>query len=546
MENLMTLQPYLNQLRPRKESYVEHVDRIQNLLIETSMMSSNELIKYGGLRAKILQKAIEDGTPLETDSGTFPLTWIDDSDKESFNSTIGTADISQSLKSGSRFKKIFKNKNGEEFTIKQLVKTAMFGGKGSSGEPSGADWENIITKHFNTLVGKPDHDIEASAAAAKFVNYDDMGKILAKNIKTKIGNKPITQFGGGKSKSNLSDFWQTWGAGDGTPKTDMYNAEYNISLKKKGGSQLASGARGETLATFHAALEYLGTDRGSNPEVNKIMTAIENNFAKLSTKYSKEQLEKISQDKRKSRHLSPSDQKALTDFITTEKFHKDLNKEIMKSLSFEKQPEFLKWYTFEAMSGYKKFKIEKGKASVCLEFDANNGSISKFIEVTEGGRSAGLAGIPSVSSDVIGISKKVKVYVAWKSGSGNPYSALRLGLTNDFTTEDTTDTLRGIIRNEVLNDNIANVVLKEEIEQLDEFKIIRQTFSKLKGMGKNAMIWFKNLVSKIMTKVKQTLNKIKQLGAKMFEKLFEFLGIEPKSVRTSVPSDISGFIYGMK
>ena len=33
MENLMTLQPYLNQLRPRKESYVEHVDRIQNLLI---------------------------------------------------------------------------------------------------------------------------------------------------------------------------------------------------------------------------------------------------------------------------------------------------------------------------------------------------------------------------------------------------------------------------------------------------------------------------------------------------------------------------------
>ena len=94
MENLMTLQPYLNQLRPRKESYVEHVDRIQNLLIETSMMSPNELIKYGGLRAKILQKAIEDGTPLETDSGTFPLTWIDDSDKESFNSTIGTADIS--------------------------------------------------------------------------------------------------------------------------------------------------------------------------------------------------------------------------------------------------------------------------------------------------------------------------------------------------------------------------------------------------------------------------------------------------------------------
>ena len=49
-----------------------------------------------------------------------------------------------------------------------------------------------------------------------------------------------------------------------------------------------------------------------------------------------------------------------------------------------------------------------------------------------------------------------------------------------------------------------------------------------------------------MKKVKQTLNKIKQLGAKMFEKLFEFLGIEVSSVRPSIPSDISGFVYGMK
>ena len=540
------LQQYVRQLRPRNESYVNYVDKIQNHLIEDSMMTPNELIKYGGQRAKILQKAIEDGTPLETDNGTFPLTWIDNSDKQSFNSAIGTDNIAQSLKSGSRFKKVFKNEKGDQFTIKQLVKTSMFGGKGSTGEPSGADWENIITRHFNELIGKLEHDKNANEAASKFSAYDDMGKILAKNIQKKISNKPITQFGGGKSKKNLSDFWQTWGAGDGTPKTDMYNDDYNISLKKKGGSQLASGAKGETLATFYAALEYLGTDRGATPEINKIMTAIENNFIKLSTKYSKDQLEKISQDKRKSRHLSPSDQKALTDFITTEKFHKDLNNEIKKSLSFEKQPEFLKWYTFEAMSGYKKFLIEKGKASVCLEFDADNGSVSKFIEITEGGKSDGLSGIPSVSSDVIGISKKVKVYAAWKSAGGNPYSAFRLGLTNDFTTEDTADTLRGIVRNEVLNDNIANAVLMEEITQLDEFAIIRRTWDRLKGLGKKAMIWFKNLVSKIMKKVKQTLNKIKQLGAKMFEKLFEFLGIEVSSVRPSIPSDISGFVYGMK
>ena len=163
-------------------------------------------------------------------------------------------------------------------------------------------------------------------------------------------------------------------------------------------------------------------------------------------------------------------------------FFNELNKKVQEKLSFEKQPDFLKWYTFEAMSGYKKFSIEKGKASVCLEFDADKGSVSKFIEVTKKGKSSGLKGTPSVSSDVIGISKKVKIYAAWKSGKGNPYSALRLGLTNDFTTDDTPDTLRGIIRNEVMNDNITNAVLTEEITQLDEFAIIGRTFAKLKDM----------------------------------------------------------------
>ena len=40
-----------------------------------------------------------------------------------------------------------------------------------------------------------------------------------------------------------------------------------------------------------------------------------------------------------------------------------------------------------------------------------------------------------------------------------------------------------------LNDKIANAVLSEEITQLDEFAIIRRTFSKLKSMGKKVIVW---------------------------------------------------------
>ena len=324
----------------------------------------------------------------------------------------------------------------------------------------------------------------------------------------------------------------------------MYNSDYNISLKKKGGSQLASGGKGETIATFHAALEYLGKQDGDSPEIDKIMKGIENNFAKISTKYSKTALEKISKDK----NLSPTDKKSVSEFLTTEAFHKELNKEIQKNLTFEKQPDFLKWYTYEAMSGYKKFSIEKGKASVCLEFDSDNGSVSKFIEVTKGGKSNGLTNNPEVSSDIIGISKKLKIYSAWKSSGSSPYSTLRLGLTNDFTTmnfynsNQNTDTLSTIIRKEILNDKIANAVLKENIYKLDEFKIISQTLTKLKSIGKNALNWFKGLLSKIMKKVKQSLDRIKKLGSKMFQSLFDFLGIELKDVKVSVPSEIKAFV----
>ena len=45
-----------------------------------------------------------------------------------------------------------------------------------------------------------------------------------------------------------------------------------------------------------------------------------------------------------------------------------------------------------------------------------------------------------------------------------------------------------------------------------------------------------------MKKVKQSLDKIKSMGAKMFQTLFKFLGIELKSVRVSLPSEMEGFV----
>ena len=48
-----------------------------------------------------------------------------------------------------------------------------------------------------------------------------------------------------------------------------------------------------------------------------------------------------------------------------------------------------------------------------------------------------------------------------------------------------------------------------------------------------------------MIKVKSALDKIKQMGAKMFEKLFEFFNIIIAAVKEKFPKDLYGFVYGM-
>ena len=71
--------------------------------------------------------------------------------------------------------------------------------------------------------------------------------------------------------------------------------------------------------------------------------------------------------------------------------------------------EFKEWLIFEAMSGYSKFKEKKAISSVCMEFNANNGNVTKFIEVTSKGKASGLSGSPSISSELKSIAGKAKI-----------------------------------------------------------------------------------------------------------------------------------------
>ena len=329
--------------------------------------------------------------------------------------------------------------------------------------PTGAQWESIITHQLNKLIGTEASDSEAVETSNKFKDYHEIGKKIAENFKSQFGNNLMTQYGSSGGKKNLSSEWVTWGGTNGTPKTDMYTSAYNISLKKKGGSQLASGGTGESLATFQAALEYLGQDKKSKNDIGKIMDEIEKNFTKVMLKQSKTEIAKIAKDQEKIDSLDPKDQKEIQKFISTEAFHKELNEKLKDVLKLEENKEFMEYYVFEAMSGLKKFKNKLSVASVCVTFDSEQGGI-EMINVTPDGSSGGLnVNNPSISDELKTKASKVKVYSAWKSSKGKPYSTIRMNSYNPNETDSIPlidCTLDSIIRDELQNDSIANRVHK--------------------------------------------------------------------------------------
>ena len=535
----MPLQQYVRQVNHRKESYTPASEKIQSFLVEgfttpistmKDISSFSKGFEYTQVDLNKLVQYLKDlrlGPPKDL----APLSGDPSSGKFKIRHAKGDAAL---------VKKIEK---WVEENIPSLVKYMGFGQgtpKIGTPDPKGADWESLITDKYNELVGG--NDSAATEHAQKFYpDYDEAAARIAKSFNKELKmSTPMTQYGGGGGKANLNSSWLEHGGTNGTPKTDMYTKKYNISLKKKGGSQLASGGKGETIATFYAALEYLGEDRSSSKEIDKIMSMIEKNFAKIKNRQlTAGAAAKIISGKKKV-ELTPKLKSDLKTFATTEALHKELNAEITKNLNFEKKPDFLKWYCFEAMSGYKKFSNKTSIASICVEFDAKTGAISKAIPVTSDGKSSGLSGIPSVSKQVQNISSKMKLSATWKTGDGSPASVLRV------FPED--NSFRGIILNELYNDKVANKVmvsLHEEVLQGDEFFLIENIFNKIKEFTSKAKNWLNNIYKKIVMKVKAALDNIKKMGAKLFEKLFEFFNIVIVAVKEKFPKDLYGFVYGM-
>ena len=183
------------------------------------------------------------------------------------------------------------------------------------------------------------------------------GELIATKILKdypQLKNKKAEVFG--RAKSNLTDFWKSYGGTDTTPKTDIKIGDKNFSVKI-GLAQLMSGGKAESTATFQAAVKNSNPDLVKSPQYKKTTQVLEG-FVKNT--------------------LAPSQLRPLiksgTDKVVNaaEKAHKDCMTELGKL--FNESESFKVEFAKEAMSGYEKFgKNSPASADLMLVATADGG-----------------------------------------------------------------------------------------------------------------------------------------------------------------------------
>jgi hypothetical protein len=149
----------------------------------------------------------------------------------------------------------------------------------------------------------------------------------------------------GRGVGNTTAFWQSFGATNKTPKTDVILGDKKISVKV-GPSQLMSGGKEESTATFYAAMEET-PELLDTPEAKDVI----NTFDKF-VKTGVTQADKVGKE------LSKGTNKILND---ADEAHKEMRSKLQ--LLFDKDKDFKIAFAREAMSGYKKFGTDSESAA---------------------------------------------------------------------------------------------------------------------------------------------------------------------------------------
>lgn len=260
-----------------------------------------------------------------------------------------------------------------------------------------ADWENFITVAFN---GGPEKDKDTPIKSMEAYNaaLPTLKKIV-QTLKASGFEGRMIQTGNAKGKLHPN-----WKAKDQTPKADMVIGRNGISLKKKGGSQLMSAKKDETLSTFMAAIEMM--DQTSAAPALKLA----GNLAKLMQEFAVPKnlgtIGDFTKRLKAGESKRGADAKLAQDYIDKTDWFKTMTKEIRNF--FDKNDEFRTFFVYEAATGVYKFQPDpKASANYIVSF--NEAGKVDIHKISNGFGRPGPY-IPTLAS-------AVKVRISWKTHS---------------------------------------------------------------------------------------------------------------------------------
>ena len=411
--------------------------------------------------------------------------------------------------------KYLKAPNGKVIHIKGATsfKSSSFTHvKASGSPPTGAEWEDVIVYAYNKLNNKTT-DPETIAVAEKFSNYMDVANKIAGNFNSQLKAKQLVQTGRGMGSISLGPIWKESGAKNKTPKTDIASSDFKekISLKKAGGSQLASPTKAEAIAIVKAAMSEMGEDRAM---ATKLVETMETNMSSLVSRVAAGDLRKQSKAGVKT--------DAVIDFQEKDKGNRELTKMLESLINQDTAVNalFSKHIVLEAATGNHKFGSAGSPAAANLlgKFDLNGG-----IEVQA------ISGIKDPI--IIKYAQTVKPVVSFKSGGGGApaYSALRLGIKES-------ETLRGIVLSEM--EQLDGLMLTEDFLSEGPLDMLKKAGDWARDKGTAFVNKVKSAVSKVIAKIGAVFKKIAKMGKKMFASLMKFMGVEIRSA-SGIPGSIS-------
>lgn len=492
--------------------------------------------------------------------------------KEGLADALYDADPNQSVlkwgritKTGQKQSPTWKATNSKNQTIYIPLNSLGKANVKPSETPTGGEWEGMISIGYNmkrlgeiaptqTTANKGEYGI--SSKEFKQMKKDFWGKWGESAIQ--VGNafydtldkSAMTQYGAGSG--TLSSDWKNWGGKNATPKTDMYlgsgEAGQRISLKKKGGSQLMSAAKNETIATFNAAMQLMGDNK--NKEVGVLIEDIKEKFQTIDLGGTLKDLK----DKKGFANPKNMSQKTHDDVMNKVASQENVNTEIGNQINelLNNNQSLKEYFVFEAASGYTKFGNTKATADFVIEFDPTKEGKSTIAQYREFGD---MSGKIVVSKDIVNLANKTDFYCSFKTGAKSPYTSLRTKERKENERKSKSNeqydipTLRNLIIDHIESNELTKTFLPENFEQLDEFALLNRAIqgikrgatrlkSTAKDMYMNLTVRVTEFLKGLYKKVFAVLDKIKKLAGKALHALMRFFGFEIDNATSKGPAII--------